>query len=80
MSSSGDFRYIPSPIPFRFAWVYTATANKSGRMQYHKIKPGESKERISRTEFIEVFNTARILAMRPIPTDNMDVFQLEFYV
>ncbi|ELR73860.1 hypothetical protein C900_00024 [Fulvivirga imtechensis AK7] len=49
-------------------------------MQYHKIKPGQSKERISRTEFIDVFNNANILAVRPIPVKTSPVFQLEFYI
>ena len=80
MAIQGDLRYVPSPIPLRYSWVYTATANRSGRMQYHKIKPGISKERISRTEFIEVFNTSNILALRPLPVKDLPVFQLEFYV
>ena len=49
-------------------------------MQYHKITPGASKERISRTEFIKVFNTSRILALNPLQLDEEStVFQLEFY-
>jgi hypothetical protein len=74
-------RYIPSPIEFRYACIYSATANKSGRMQYHKVIPGESKLRISRTEFIEAFNNSHILAIRPLPIRaESQVFQLEFYV
>ncbi|UII26155.1 hypothetical protein LVD15_23090 [Fulvivirga maritima] len=80
MALMNGMRFIPSPIPLRYSLVYTATANASGRMQYHKIKPEEYKERISRTEFIEVFNTADILAMRPIPQKSSPVFQLEFYI
>jgi hypothetical protein len=74
-------RYIPSPIGIQCQWVYSATANKSGRMQYHKIKPGQSKLRISRAEFIRTFNDAQILAIKPlqIPGNEAD-FQLEFYV
>ncbi len=74
-------RYIPSPIPIAFSYAYTATANKSGRMQYHRIKPGISKQRISRQEFIRAYNDAPILALRPLPVAGNDaVFQLEFYV
>ncbi|MEO1055240.1 MAG: hypothetical protein AAFX87_31725 [Bacteroidota bacterium] len=73
--------YIPSPIEFKFHFIYSATANRSGRMQYHKIKLGEYKERISRTEFIRTFNTSKILAIKPLPTHpDSPVFQLEFYV
>ncbi len=78
---STKFRYVPSPIPFKFACVYMALTNQSGRMQYYKVLPGVKKERISRTEFISAFNSQHILAMRPIPIENNDaVFQLEFYV
>jgi hypothetical protein len=74
-------KYIPSPIPIRYELLFTATANKSGRMQYHKVRPGQSKQRISRTEFIKVYNEVTILAMKPLPLKGQDaVFQLEFYV
>jgi hypothetical protein len=74
-------KYIPSPIPIRYELLFTATANKSGRMQYHKVRPGQSKQRISRTEFIKVYNEVAILAMKPLPLKGQDaVFQLEFYV
>lgn len=75
-----SMRFVPSPIPLRYNYVYSATANQSGRMQYHKIKPGQSKERISRTEFIDAFNTSNILAVRPLPVKESPVFQLEFYI
>ena len=74
-------RYIPSPIPLRFEYVYTATANQSGRMQYHRVKPGYSKLRISRQEFIKAYNDAVILAINPLQLKGQDgVFQFEFYV
>ena len=73
-------KYIPSPIPIKYDFMYSATANKSGRMQYHKVRPGLSKLRVSRTEFIKVYNEAPIVAMRPIQQRGQDaVFQLEFY-
>lgn len=50
-------------------------------MQYHKIKPGVSKQRIGRSEFIRAYNELPILAITPIPLKGQDlVFQLEFYV
>jgi hypothetical protein len=74
-------RYIPSPIPLRYEYVYSATANKSGRMQYHKIKPGYSKLRISRIEFIKAYNTAQIVAMKPLQASGNETdFQIELYV
>jgi hypothetical protein len=73
-------RYIPSPIPIKFDTMYSATANKSGRMQYHKVKPGESKIRISRNEFIRAYNAAQIVSLRPIQSPGNDTdFQLEFF-
>ena len=74
-------RYVPSPIPGHCEWVYSAMANKSGRMQYHKIQPGKSKVRISRSEFIRTFNGAQIIAMKPLQVGGNETdFQLEFYV
>ncbi len=74
-------KYIPSPIPIQFSFIYSATANKSGRMQYHKTKPGQSRIRISRSEFIKAYNDLPILAMRPLQLPRQeDVFQFEFYV
>jgi len=79
MPSFGDMRFVPSPTPLNYKVIYSATANDSGRMQYHRIIPGESKVRISRTEFVEKFNSLNILAVRPLPDDNAQVFQFEFY-
>ena len=73
-------RFVPSPVRFQYTFMYSATANKSGRMQYHKVNPGVSKERISRTEFIDVFNTSSILAIRPVQEKSSPVFQLEFFI
>lgn len=74
-------RYIPSPITPQFELLYSATANKSGRMQYHRIKPGLSKVRISRSEFIKAYNSCRIVGLRPIPVTGSETdFQIEFYV
>jgi hypothetical protein len=74
-------RYIPSPIPLQFSYIYSATANSSGRMQYHRVKPGYSKARISRTEFIKAYNESQIIAINPLQERGLDaVFQFEFYV
>ncbi|MFM8348791.1 MAG: hypothetical protein ACKOAR_12175 [Bacteroidota bacterium] len=74
-------KFIPSPVPLRYEYVYTATSNPSGRMQYHRIRPGHSRLRISRTDFIRAYNELNILAIRPLPLRANDVaFQLEFYV
>lgn len=74
-------RYVPSPIPLRYEYVYSALTNKSGRMQYYKIKPGFSKLRISRTEFIKAYNNAQIMAMKPVQDQGNETdFQIEVYV
>lgn len=81
MANLGTIRYVPSPIKMHYTFVYSATSNTSGRMQYHKISPKvNTKERITRTEFIRVFNTSEILAVRPIQEKDSPVFQLEFYI
>jgi hypothetical protein len=74
-------RYIPSPISLKYEYVFSATANKSGRMQYHKIKPGYSKLRISRVEFIKAYNSAQLIAMNPVQLKGSETdFQIEFYI
>jgi hypothetical protein len=50
-------------------------------MQYHRIRPGHSKLRISRQEFIKAYNDSPILAMRPLQHRGQEaVFELEFFV
>lgn len=50
-------------------------------MQYHKIKPGISKLRISRIEFIKAYNSAHIVAMKPVQVHGNETdFQIELYV
>jgi hypothetical protein len=74
-------KYIPSPTPIKYDFMFSATSNKSGRMQYHKVRPGVSKLRISRTEFIKAFNDSAIIAVNPIQQRGQDiVFQLEFFI
>ncbi len=74
-------KYIPSPIPVKFDYMYSATANKSGRMQYHRVRPGVSKVRISRSDFIRAFNDSSIIALKPMQVRGQEsVFQLEFYI
>jgi hypothetical protein len=74
-------RYIPSPISIKYDVAYTATANKSGRMQYHKIRPGQNKLRISRTEFIKAYNSYQMIAVQPIQVQSNETdFQIEFYI
>ena len=74
-------KYIPSPIPIKYDFMFSATANKSGRMQYHKVRPGVSKMRISRGEFIKAYNDLAVLAVKPVQLRGQElVFQLEFYV
>lgn len=73
-------KFIPSPIPIQFRVLFSATANKSGRMQYHKVHPGRSKTRIARNEFIAAYNTESIIAINPLQDrNNQGVFQFEFY-
>jgi hypothetical protein len=52
-------------------------------MQYHKIRPGQSKVRISRSEFIRTYNSAHnpSMAMKPIFSLNFMFDRLaRFYV
>ena len=75
-------KYVPSPINIQYSYAFSALANKSGRMQYYKsdsAKP-DNKVRISRTEFIEVFNTYKIISIQPFQKKGLPVFQMEFYI
>ena len=50
-------------------------------MQYHRIRPGQSKVRISRIEFITAYNAARIVALNPLQINGSGTdFQIEFYI
>ena len=75
-------KYVPSPIIIQYSYAFSALANKSGRMQYYKATSikSDNKVRISRTEFIEVFNTYKILSLKPIQEKDASVFQMEFYI
>ncbi len=74
-------KFVPSPTPIRYSKVFSATANESGRMQYHEIIPGGIRKRISRAEFISAFNNSKIIALRPNQVaDNSSTFQLEFFI
>lgn len=73
-------KFVPSPIPVQYRVLYSATANKSGRMQYHRIVPGKTKTRIGRNDFIEAYNTLPIIAIKPLQDKQLTaVFQFEFY-
>lgn len=75
-------KYVPSPISIQYSYAFSALVNKSGRMQYYKadsVKP-DNKLRISRTEFIQVFNTYKIISIKPIQEKKASVFQMEFYI
>jgi hypothetical protein len=74
-------KYIPTPTPIKFDLMYAATSNKSGRMQYYKVRPGLSKVRVSRSEFIKAYNDSAILAIKPSQVKGQELaFQLEFYI
>lgn len=72
--------FIPSPVEFEYHSIFRAIANQSGRMQYYKIVKGKKRQRISRSEFSDVYNRSTIIAIRPIQDDSsiapiqMDIF------
>jgi hypothetical protein len=73
--------FIPSPIDFEYDSIFRAVVNKSGRMQYYKVKKGKKQQRISKNEFSRIYNNSRIIAVKPIQ-DNSETspIQLEVYV
>lgn len=73
--------FIPSPIDFEYDSIFRAIANKSGRMQYYKIKKGKKRKRISRIEFSSIYNNSRIIAIKPIQDDSSAApIQMDIYV
>lgn len=73
--------FVPSPIQVSYEVMYSAIANKSGRMQYYRQYPGEGRVRIGRQDFIKAYNISDIIAMKPKQAKSAQgVFQLEFYV
>ncbi len=73
--------YIPSPIEFDYDFVYRAISNTSGRMQYYKLPKGSSRTRISKTEFAEIYNHSKIIAVKPIQEkDHQGIIQMDIYV
>jgi len=50
-------------------------------MQYYKIKKGEKRERISKGDFLNIYNQSRIIAIRPIQNDSFQTpIQMDVYV
>lgn len=75
------FPFIPSPIDFEYDSMFRAVANKSGRMQYYKIKKGKKRIRISKSEFSDIYNKSKIIAIRPIQNDLVIApIQLDIFV
>lgn len=73
--------FIPSPIDFEYEAIFRAVINKSGRMQYYKVRRGKKQQRISRSEFSEIYNKSRIIAIKPIQTPAISSnIQMELYV
>ena len=73
--------FIPSPIDFEYDSMFRAIANKSGRMQYYRIKKGKKQQRISRNEFSKIYNKSTIIAIKPIQESvNGQPIQLEVYI
>jgi hypothetical protein len=73
--------YIPSPIDFEYDSIFRAVVNKSGRMQYYKVKKGKKQQRISKNEFSRIYNKSRIIAVKPIQDNSTSApIQLEVYV
>ena len=72
--------YVPSPILFEYDTSYSALANSSGRMQYYREEPDGSRIRIGRNEFVNAYNSKPVVAIKPIPTQSAQVFQLQFFI
>lgn len=73
--------FIPSPIKFEYESIFRAVVNKSGRMQYYRIKKGQKRERINRGEFSDIYNKSEIIAIKPIQVNSFTApIQMDIYV
>lgn len=73
--------FIPSPIDFEYDSIFRAVTNKSGRMQYYQIKKGKKRERISKGDFLNIYNQSKIIAIRPIQNSSFQApIQMDVYV
>ncbi len=73
--------FIPSPIEFEYESIFRAVTNKSGRMQYYRIKKGKKRERINKGEFSDMYNKSEIIAIRPIQNNSVIApIQMDIYV
>ncbi len=73
--------FIPSPVDFEYEAIFRAVINRSGRMQYYKMKKGKKQQRISKSEFSDIYNKSRIIAIKPIQTPDISSnIQMELYV
>ena len=78
---SPSLLYIPSPVQVAYKKSFLAVANSSGRMQYYRKEKGQTRQRISRADFIAAYNSLHIIALKPIPHPHQDaVFQVEIFV
>ena len=73
--------FIPSPIDFEYDSIFRAVTNNSGRMQYYKIKKGGKRERISKGDFLQIYNQSKIIAIKPIQNESFQApIQMDVYV
>ena len=73
------YNFVPSPIQFEYDVSYSALANDAGRMQYYRNYKDGSRTRIGRNEFVKIYNSKNIIAVKPIPSQ-ASVFQLQFFI
>lgn len=75
-----EMLFIPSPIKVSNDIRYQVLVNRSSRMQYFRKSHNGNRVRIGRGDFIEAFNTSRIIAVKPLQSgDGNSIFQYEFY-
>ena len=73
--------FIPSPVDFDYDIKFSAVTNVSGRMQYYRSRKGKSRIRISRNEFMKIYNNSNIIAFKPIQNKEDDSpLQMDIYV
>jgi len=80
-NTMGDVTYVPSPVSVLYKTIYSIEVNRSGRLQYYKQPLNQKRSRITKTEFSEIYNSSRIMAIEPVqePKHSGNHFLLKFF-
>jgi len=68
----GGVIYVPSPVQVLYNFIYSIEINKSGRLQYYRQPVNRKRKRITRSEFSQIYNTKKIVAIDPVQKNELN--------